>query len=227
MNKIIPSLIVGSMVAIQAHAVVDKNFDYHVDRFADIEVLRYEVPEFDRLSLDQKKMVYYLSQAAQAGRDIIWDQNCRYNLQLRHLLEKIYTGFDGDRNSSDWKAFEKYLKQVWFGNGIHHHYSNDKFVPEFSRDFFESSTALIPDAELPLADGQDRAGMMEIMGKVIFDPDFMQKKVSQDGSKDVITASATNLYGEGVTQQEVEAYYAALKDPADETPISYGLNCPA
>lgn len=224
MKKILPVLAMGPIMAISLHASENKNFNYHADRFADIEVLRYEVPGFNEMTLQQKKMLYYLSQAAQAGRDIIWDQNCRYNLQLRHLLEKIYTGFDGDRNSSDWKAFEKYLKQVWFGNGIHHHYSNDKFVPEFSRDFFESSTALIPDAELPLADGQDRAGMMEIMGKVIFDPDFMQKKVSQDGSKDVITASATNLYGEGVTQQEVEAYYAALKDPADETPISYGLN---
>ena len=226
MKKTISALAVCAALAgaMPAHSVENKDFKYIVDRFADIEVLRYEVPAFKDLTPRQKAMVYYLSEAAQAGRDIIWDQNCRYNLPLRVTLEAIYNNYRGDKNTTDYKAFEKYLKQVWFGNGIHHHYSNDKFVPEFSRDFFESSTALIPDAELPLADGQDRAGMMEIMGKVIFDPDFMQKKVSQDGSKDVITASATNLYGEGVTQQEVEAYYAALKDPADETPISYGLN---
>ena len=109
------------MATLNSQAVVDKNFNYHVDRFADIEVLRYEVPEYDRLSLNQKKMLYYLSQAAQMGRDILWDQNGKYNLQIRQLLEKIYTDYNGDRNSADFKAFEKYLKQVWFGNGIHHH----------------------------------------------------------------------------------------------------------
>ncbi len=126
MNKQLTSLIFASMLSLQAGAVVDKNFDYHVDNFADIEVLRYEVPEFDRLSLNQKKMVYYLSQAAQYGRDIIWDQNGRHNLQIRKLLENIYTNYKGDKNSAEFKAFEKYLKQVWFGNGIHHHYSTDK-----------------------------------------------------------------------------------------------------
>ena len=116
------------------------------------------------------------------------------------------------------------MKQVWFGNGIHHHYSNDKFTPGFSREFFEEQVALIPDSELPLSNGQSRPEMLEIMEKVVFDPTFLAKKVSQDGSKDVITASATNLYGDGVTQAEVEAYYNALKDPADPTPVSYGLN---
>ncbi|MDE6805883.1 MAG: dipeptidyl peptidase 3, partial [Muribaculaceae bacterium] len=224
MKKLLPAIALGPIMAISLQAAENKDFNYHVDRFADIEVLRYEVPGFKELSLQQKKMLYYLSQAAQAGRDIIWDQNGRYNLQLRHLLEKIYTGFSGDRESADWKAFDLYMKQVWFGNGIHHHYSNDKFTPGFSQAFFEQQVALLPDSELPLADGQSREELVAIMDKVIFDPSFMAKKVSQDGSQDVIVASATNLYGDGVTQQEVEAYYDKLKDPNDATPISYGLN---
>lgn len=224
MNKIIPSLIVGSMVAVQAHAVVDKNFDYHVDRFADIEVLRYEVPEFDRLSLDQKKMVYYLSQAAQAGRDIIWDQNGRHNLQIRKLLENIYTNYKGDKNSAEFKAFEKYLKQVWFGNGIHHHYSTDKFSPEFSETFFKEQVNALPENLLPLNPGETRAQLIATLSPVIFDPTVMPKRVNQDGSGDVVANSASNLYGEGVTQAEVEAYYASLKDPNDPEPVSYGLN---
>ena len=123
MNKTIPTLIIAAASAIPSVAAVDKNFNYHVDRFADIEILRYEVPEFDRLTLRQKKMLYYLGQAAQMGRDIIWDQNGRHNLQIRQLLENVYTGYKGDRESAEFKAFEKYLKQVWFGNGIHHHLS--------------------------------------------------------------------------------------------------------
>ncbi|MDE6717509.1 MAG: dipeptidyl peptidase 3 [Muribaculaceae bacterium] len=224
MKRLIPTLILGTMATLNTSAVVDKSFDYHVDRFADIEVLRYEVPEFDRLTLQQKKMLYYLSQAAQMGRDIIWDQNGKHNLQIRQLLEKIYTGYNGDRNSDDFKAFEKYLKQVWFGNGIHHHYSTDKFRPEFSQAFFEAEVAAIPDSELPLAPGQSRTEMMEILVPVIFDPAVMAKRVNQDGTQDVVATSATNLYGEGVTQAEVEAFYGAMKDPADQTPVSYGLN---
>ncbi|MBD5204588.1 MAG: dihydrofolate reductase [Bacteroidales bacterium] len=223
MKKIIPALLLGTLVSLQGNAVVDKNFDYHVDRFADIEVLRYEVPEFDRLSLQQKKMLYYLTEAAQAGRDIIWDQNGRHNLQLRRLLEAIYTGYTGDRQSKDFKAFEKYLKQVWFGNGIHHHYSNDKFVPEFSEEFFSAQVGALPAEQLPLAAGQTKEEMMAVLLPVIFDPSVMAKKVNQDGTQDVVATSAGNLY-EGVTQAEVEAYYNALKDPSDATPISYGLN---
>lgn len=212
------------MIGISSHAAEDKNFNYHVDRFADIEVLRYEVPEYSRLSLNQKKMLYYLSQAAQMGRDIIWDQNGAYNLQIRQLLENIYTNYKGDKNSKDFKAFEKYLKQVWFGNGIHHHYSTDKFAPEFSKDFFMAEVAAIPDADLPLAKGQTREEMMAVLVPVIFDPTVMAKRVNQDGSQDVVATSANNLYGEGVTQKEVEDFYNALKNPADETPVSYGLN---
>lgn len=223
MNKILPSLIIGTMVSISANAVEQKDFNYHVDRFADIEVLRYEVPGFDKLPLQQKKMLYYLSQAAQMGRDIIWDQNGKYNLKIRTTLENIYLNYKGDKNSKDFKAFEKYLKQVWFGNGIHHHYSNDKFIPEFSRDFFEEQVRALPADKLPVCHGKDAQHLIDVLGPVIFDPSVMAKKVNQDGSQDIVATSAGNLYA-GVTQAEVEEYYNQLKDPADSTPISYGLN---
>ncbi len=224
MKKILPALALGPIMAISLQAAENKNFDYHADQFADIEVLRYEVPEFNSLSLQQKKMLYYLSQAAQAGRDIIWDQNCRYNLQLRPVLEAIYTGYDGPADSADWKAFQQYMKQVWFGNGIHHHYSNDKFTPAFSADFFKAQMAKLPADVFSTDEGQSIDELKALLEKVVFDPAFLAKKVSQDGSQDVILASATNLYDGNVTQAEVEDYYARLKDPADETPISYGLN---
>lgn len=224
MKKLIPGLLIGSIACLQAQAVVDKNFNYHVDRFADIEVLRYEVPEFDRLTLQQKQMLYYLTQAAQMGRDIIWDQNGRYNLQIRQLLENIYQNYKGDRESKDFKAFEKYLKQVWFGNGIHHHYSTDKFRPEFSEAFFAEQVNGLCNCKLPLEKGETKEQMLEKLTKVIFDPTYMAKRVNQDGTQDVVATSAGNFYGDGVTQAEVEAFYNAMKDPKDETPISYGLN---
>lgn len=217
-------MIIGTVAGLNAHAYVDKNFNYHVDRFADIEVLRYEVPEFDRLSPQQRIMVYYLTQAAQMGRDIIWDQNGRYNLQIRQLLEKIYQNYKGDRNSADFKAFEKYLKQVWFGNGIHHHYSTDKFKPEFSKEFFLEQVAAISPCCLPLEEGETPEAMTEKLTEVIFNPQVMAKRVNQDGTQDVVATSAGNMYGEGVTQAEVEAFYNKMKNPNDPTPISYGLN---
>ena len=223
MNRIIPSIILGAVAALPASAVENKDFNYHVDRFADIEVLRYEVPGFDNLSLQQKKMLYYLSQAAQMGRDIIWDQNGKYNLKIRSTLENIYTNYKGDRESKDFKAFEKYLKQVWFGNGIHHHYSNDKFTPGFSREFFEEQVRALPADKLPVCPGKDAQHLIDVLGPVIFDPTVMAKKVNQDGSQDIVATSAGNLYS-GVTQAEVEEYYNKLKNPSDPTPISYGLN---
>lgn len=212
------------MATISANAAVDPNFNYKVDRFADIEVLRYEVPEYDRLSLQQKKMLYYLSQAAQMGRDIIWDQNGRYNLPIRQTLEAIYTNFNGDRESKEFKAFEKYLKQVWFGNGIHHHYSTDKFTPEFTNQWFLEQIDNLPANALNTAGFAGKEEMVSTLAEVIFNPDVMAKRVSQDGSGDVVLASASNLYGEGVTQAEVEEFYNRIKDPADPTPVSYGLN---
>lgn len=192
-----------------------KPFEYVADRFADIEVLRYKVPDFEKLTLNQKLLVYYLVQAALDGRDILWDQNCKANLVLRPVLETIYTSYKGDRKDKDFLAFEKYLKQVWFGNGIHHHYSMDKFVPEFSKDFFEKQyTANYPGETAKKA----------YLERVIFDPSYLSKRVNQAEGADLIQTSACNFYGEGVSQPEVEAYYAALKDTTDLTPISYGLN---
>ncbi len=191
------------------------DFDYVVDRFADIQVLRYKVPDFESLSLRQKMLVYHLTEAALAGRDILWDQNNRYNLSLRHLLENIYSNYDGDRNSDDYKAFETYLKQVWFANGNHHHYSMDKFVPAFSRDFMEKQIAALPDDKRPADKDQ--------LLRYIFDPAFMPKKVNQVAGEDLILTSAVNLY-DGVTQAEVEQYYASRKDSTDLTPVMHGLN---
>ena len=196
----------------QAANAADDDFDYTVDRFADIEVLRYKVPDFDSLSLNQKALVYYLTEAALWGRDILWDQNCAVNLPLRNALEKIYTTYDGDRESADFKAFETYMKQVWFGNGIHHHYSMDKFTPGFSKEFFA--------AQLERVGASDR----EELTRVVFDPEYLAKRVNQADNADLIATSACNLYGPGLTQAEVEAYYNAMKDTTDLTPVSYGLN---
>lgn len=192
----------------------DTGFDYTADRFADIEVLRYQVPDFDSLSVNQKALIYYLTEAALWGRDILWDQNCSANLPLRHALENIYTTYNGDRESADFKAFEQYMKQVWFGNGIHHHYSMDKFAPSFSKEFF---------AEQLNRTGVTADEQAELM-KVVFDPTYLAKRVNQADNADLVATSACNFYGPGLTQDEVEAYYAALKDSADPTPVSYGLN---
>lgn len=197
-------------------AEADDNFNYHVDRFADIEVLRYKVPEFENLTLNQKILVYYLQEAALWGRDILWDQKNKDNLSLRQLLEGVYTHYEGDRESAEYKAFEKYLKQVWFGNGIHHHYSTDKFTPEFSREFLEKQIASLPEGVAP-------ANTEELL-EVIFNPAVAAKGVNQAEGADLIATSANNYYEEGLTQAEVEAYYAKVKKPNDLTPISYGLN---
>ena len=194
----------------------EKNeFNYNVDRFADIEVLRYKVPEFENLSLQQKKLIYFLTEAAILGRDILTDQNCKYNLEIRTLLENIYTNYNGDRESADFKAFEKYLKQVWFANGVHHHYSCDKFIPEFSQEFFTAQVNTLPADKQP--------ANLEILSKVIFGPTFMAKRVNQAEGMDLITTSACNYY-DSITQAEVDAFYATIKNPNDSTPISYGLN---
>ncbi len=216
MNRLISGAVAVIMAgSITFPSMAKDNFDYHVDRFADIEVLRYKVPDFEKLTPRQKAFVYYLTEAAIYGRDILWDQNNAANLQLRTVLEKIYTDYKGDRNSKDFKAFEQYLKQVWFGNGIHHHYSTDKFVPGFSRDFF---------AEQYKAAGFTDKAVLDNLEDVIFNPKRYAKRVNQADGQDLIRTSASNLYDENVTQAEVEAYYASIKDTTDLTPVSYGLN---
>ena len=204
-------------------ASAQNGFSYNVDRFADIEVLRYQVPGFEELSLKQKKLVYFLTEAALQGRDILFDQNGKYNLAIRTTLENIYTSYKGDRSSKDFKGLEKYLKQVWFANGIHHHYSMDKFVPEFSNSFFTEQVKKLGKKNLPLAKGQSVDAFIKEISPVIFDPAVMAKRVNQADGVDLILTSACNLY-EGVTQHEVEDLYAQLKDPNDPTPVSYGLN---
>ena len=193
---------------------------WSVDRFADIEVLRYEVPAFESLSLQQKKLVYYLTEAAQWGRDILWDQNCKYNLPIRLLCEKVYQNYNGDKNDAQWLAFEQYMKQIWFANGIHHHYSNAKFVPGFTQEWFEEQL------------GQQNIEWIEAffiglaypeIERAMFDPDFLSIKVNQADGVDLIATSATNFY-EGVTQKEVEDFYAKLKNPKDTMPVMFGLN---
>lgn len=198
-----------------------KDFNYHVDRFADIEVLRYNVPDFDSLSLRQKKLIYFLSQAALQGRDILFDQNGKYNLAIRQTLEAVYTNYTGDKNSADFKGLEKYLKQVWFANGIHHHYGMDKFTPEFSQAFFDAQVKKLPAKALPK--GYTATTLLKDIDPVIFNPKVMAKRLNQAHGADVILTSANNLY-EGVTQKEVEEFYDKLKNPNDPTPISYGLN---
>lgn len=193
----------------------NNKFNYVVDRFADIEVLRYKVPGFENLSTRQKGLIYYLTEAAIAGRDILWDQNGKYNLSIRQLIENVYTHFTGNKESLQYKALEKYLKLIWFGNGIHHHYSMDKFVPEFDETFLRYEVTKLPESKQP--------SNIDELCKVIFDPTVVAKRVNQAEGEDLIITSACNLY-EGVTQQQVEDYYNAHKDTTDLTPISYGLN---
>lgn len=193
----------------------ENDFNYVVDRFADIEVLRYKVPDFENLTLNQKLLIYNLTEAAISGRDILWDQNGKYNLAIRKLIENIYQNYQGDKNNPDYIGLEKYLKQIWFGNGIYHHYSMDKFKPEFSKDFLLQ--------QIELLDVNNRPSNTETLVEVIMNPTLLSKKVNQAEGEDLIVTSAGNLY-EGVTQDEVENYYKSIKDSTDNHPIMYGLN---
>ena len=198
-----------ALITLSACCKQEKTFDYTVDKFYDLEILRYQVPEFDSLSLQQKTLVYHLTEAALHGRDILYDQNGRYNLRIRRALEALYTQYKGDKTSEEFINFEKYLKRVWFANGIHHHYASDKFQPEFSKEWFVKACA--------------EAGVTydEAILPVMFDPTVMPKSLSLDG-EDLLLASANNYY-EGVTQAEAEAYYEAHKDNSAE-PLWIGLN---
>ena len=187
-----------------------------IDKFDDIKVLRYEVPGFEKLPLQQKVLIYYLAQATKCGRDILFDQNFKYNLTVRRTLEAIYTKYDGDRNAAEFKAMEKYLKKVWFANGIHHHYSNDKFQPEFPREWFAQMVD-------KYVDPQELAIEKSLLYDIIFDPALYAIRLNQTDGVDMVTESACNYY-EGVTMKEVEKFYADMRDNNDPTPISYGLN---
>lgn len=187
-----------------------EEFTYMVDQFYDLGILRYRVPDFESLTLNQKLLVYYLNEAALWGRDILFDQNCKYNLAVRRACEDLYTRYEGDHTTEEWLAFERYLKRVWFSNGVHHHYSEDKFLPEFSEDWFISacsSIALVVEDDVLAA---------------MFDPDVLAKKVNTEAGKDLILTSACNYY-DGLTQKEAENWYAAHRDNSEE-PLWIGLN---
>ncbi len=199
------------------------NFNYVVDQFADVQVLRYKVPGFEQLSLKQKELIYFLSKAAEQGRDILFDQNYKYNLVIRQTLENIYLNYAGEKESDDYKAFMVYFKRVLFSNGIHHHYGMKKFEPEFSLPFFLEALNQLTDDKLLLQPKQTREQFNELIIPIIFDPNIASKRVNQAVGQDLIVTSANNYY-DGVTQHEAEAYYNAMRDTTDQTPVSYGLN---
>ena len=211
--------LIGKMITIAGFAAAltscsDKaaqnaEFKYLIDEFADLKIMRYQVPGWDALTLQQKEYVYHLSEAAKYGRDIIWMQNCRYNLDVRKVLENIIENYEGDRTSEDWAKFETYAKRVFFSNGVHHHYAEDKFFPECPQTYFHDLMAAV---------GVDN----EQLENFIYDPDFYPARKMMSGA-DIVAESAVNFY-EGVTRAEVEAFYAAMVDPSDKTPVSYGLN---
>ena len=195
------------------------------ERFADLQLLRYEVPGFEDLTLRQKLLVYYLAEASLLGRDILWDQNCRYGLQIRKTLEAIYTHYEGSKDNPDWLAFEVYLKRVWFANGIHHHYSCLKFQPEFSKAFFLAELNKLNESLLPLKENETKADLAKELADVIFNPEVMPKRVNQADGEDLLLTSSCNYYEEGITQAEAEAFYAELKKKADtKQPPMIGLN---
>ncbi len=198
------------------------NFKVQVDRFSDIEILRYKVPGFEDLSLKQKKFIYYLSEAALSGRDIIYDQNYKYNLTVRSTLNNIVQNFNGDKSSKEWAQFIEYAKRVWFSNGIHHHYSTLKILPGFDQSYLTKLVEKI-DKGFPLIDGENIDGFLKRIIPIIFDPRIDAKRVNLNPEDDIISSSANNYY-DGLSQDEVEKFYSNMKNPNDPTPIWYGLN---
>lgn len=200
-----------------------EEFNYTVEQFADLQLLRYKVHGFEDLSLKQKELIYYLSQAALQGRDILFDQNGKYNLIIRKMLETVYTDYQGNREDTNFVNMETYLKRVWFSNGIHHHYASDKFVPGFTPEFFKAALSRVDASQLPLGDGETIEMLCEEVFPIIFDPKVMPKRVNQADGEDLVQTSAANYY-EGVTQQEAEDFYSALKNPNDTMPVMFGMN---
>lgn len=193
------------------------------ERFADIQMLRYELKGFENLSLTQKIYIYCLSKATLLGRDITFDQQGKYNLRIRKTLEAVYLHYEGNRESDDFKAFEVYLKRVWFASGIHHHYGCEKFVPGFSEESFYEMVGAVADEYLPLSKGQSKEDLLGILVPVIFNPEVMPKRVNQTDGEDLVQTSACNFY-ENVSQSEVERFYARMKEDGNEQAPSYGLN---
>jgi dipeptidyl-peptidase III len=203
--------------------VAAEEFQWQIDQFADLRVLRYQVPGFEKLTLREKELIYYLSEAALCGRDIMFDQNYKNNLIVRRTLDAIIEGYKGDRKDPRWDAFMTYTKRVWFSNGIHHHYSSDKFIPGFDADYFAKLVRESQGVSFPLAGGQSLDDLIAFLKPILFDPAVAPKKIVQDPKQDMVAKSSVNFY-DGVTQAEVERYYKGIVDKNDATPISYGLN---
>ena len=199
-----------------------EEFDFAVDAFADMQIMRYRVTGIESLTLQQQELLYYLSEAALCGRDIIWDQNGKDHLQIRRVLEAVYTS-DIDKTTDDFKAFEIYLKRAWVSNGIHHHYSGAKFVPEFSQPWFEEAFGALAPEALPLKDGQSAAELLAMMNGYLFDPTVAPLHKNQAAGVDLLATSSSNYY-QGVSQKEAEDFYNAMKDPNDAEPIMFGMN---
>lgn len=205
------------------------NFKYTDEKFADIQMLRYKVEDFDKLSLKQKSLIYYLSEAALYGRDILFDQNGAYNLRIRKMLETVYTNYKGDRNSSDFKGMTEYLKRIWFSNGIHHHYGCEKFLPNFSEKWLNKTLRdlhyieKLPENYSTISHTTGKYSWEKLM-PVIFDPKIMPMRVNQKDGDDLIKTSAENFYGPNISQTEVENFYKNMHKSGDETPVMYGLN---
>jgi len=200
-----------------------EEFKYQIDRFGEFQILRYQIPGFDELDLRQKKLLYYLSEAAKCGRDITFDQNFKYNLLIRRTLDAIVSSYTGDKKTEEFNQFMIYTKKVWLANGIHHHYSTDKFNPEFSADYFKTLVLNSDQSEMPLEENQTIEELADKLTPILFDPTVYAKKVASESGTDIVKNSATNFY-EGVTMDEVNEYYKKQMNPSDETPISYGLN---
>lgn len=204
-------------------ASTDNDFVYQVDQFADLRILRYKVPGFNELSVKQKELVYYLYEAALSGWDIYYDQNYKYNLTVRKTLETIVGTYKGDKNTEDYKMFLVYAKRFWFSNGIHHHYSNDKIIPEITKEYFAELIKNSDTAKLPVHSNEKTDAFIERITTIIFEPTVAAKKVSLDAKKDLVTSSAVNFY-EGVSQKEVADFYNSMTDKNSKTPLLIGLN---
>lgn len=204
-------------------AIENQDFAYQTEQFADIRILRYQVKGFETLELRQKILVWHLYNAALAGRDIIWDQNCKYNLTVRKVCEAILNHYEGERAGADWHAFVEYVKRIWFSNGIHHHYSTEKIKPEFSEAYFKNLFYSTPADRLPLLNGQSPSQLFGQLAAVLFDPAFMPKRICLDEDKDLLLQSACNYY-EGVGQAEAALFYADKRASDNESPVSHGLN---
>lgn len=215
--------IISSCKQAEKSTTANEDFKFFSEQFADLKILRYQVPDFENLSLNQKKLLYFLSKAAIAGRDIIYAQNGEYNLVIRRTLENIVENYKGSRETKDFENFMVYTKRVWFSNGIHHHYSSDKFIPEFTKEYFSELVKNTDPATLPLREGQTVEAFLDEIIPVMFDPNIIPKKVNMDPGKDLIKSSAVNFYKD-VTEEEAVKFYDAMKKPEDERPLSYGIN---